>query len=55
MSGPVTAHTPALLLQGIFVNLAVFHNQLEVVLGIHHHFDIVQWITLKNQQVGIST
>ena len=36
---PVTAHTPALLLQGIFVNLPVFHNHLEVVLVIHHHVD----------------
>ena len=45
MSGPVTAHTPAQLLQGIFVNFSVFHDQLEVVLVIQHHIDIVQRVT----------
>ena len=36
------ALAPARLLQGVFVDVAVFHNQLEVVFVIHHHFDIVQ-------------
>ena len=45
MSGPVTAHTPALLLQRILVDLAVFHDQLKVVLIIQHHIDIVQRVT----------
>ncbi len=45
MSGPVTAHTPALLLQCLFVDLSVFLDQLEVVFVIHHHLDIVQQVT----------
>ena len=50
MSGPMTAHIPALLLQDIFVDLAVFHDQLEVVLVIQHHFDIVQRVTRVTRQ-----
>ena len=51
----MTAHAPARLLQGVFVDLAVFHDQLEVVLVIHHHFDVFQRIALEYQQVSIST
>ena len=55
MSGPVTAHTLALSLQRTFVDLSIFHDQLEAVLVIYHHFDVLQWIAIDNQQVGIST
>ena len=50
---PVTAHTPALLLQSFFVDISVFHDQLEVVLVIQHHIDIIQRITQRDARGSI--
>jgi len=38
--------------QGVLVGLSVFHDQVEISVGVSNEIEVLKWITIHQEKVG---
>jgi len=38
--------------QGVLVDLSVFHDQVEISVGVSNEIEVLKWITIHQEKVG---
>ena len=41
-------------MQGVLVDLPVFHDQVEIPVGVSNESEVLKWITIHHEEVGRS-